>query len=111
MWNNYLPSYILKIEQNRKKMAFETGRPKSGGRARGVENKNKLSLKSKILSIVENQIDSLEYDLENMDAKDKLNIVLKLIEYVLPKQRETKIDFNSLSDDEIDSLINKLKNE
>ena len=90
-------------------MAFETGRPKTGGRAKGVENKNKLSLKSKIQNIVENQFETLEDDLENIDPKDKLNIVLKLIEYVLPKQRETKIDFNSLSDEEIDSLINRLK--
>ena len=90
-------------------MPFETGRPKTGGRAKGVENKNKLSLKSKIQNIVENQFETLENDLENIDPKDKLNIVLKLIEYVLPKQRETKIDFNSLSDDEIDNLINRLK--
>ena len=90
-------------------MAFETGRPKSGGRAKGVENKNKLSLKSKIQSIVENQIDTLESDLNQMDAKDKVSLVLKLVEYVLPKQRETKLDFNSLTNDEIDNLINRLK--
>ena len=90
-------------------MPFETGRPKTGGRAKGVENKNKLSLKSKIQSIAENQIDSLEYDLENMDAKDRVNFVLKLLPYLLPQQRETKIDFKSLSESELDELIDRLK--
>ena len=90
-------------------MPFETGKPKTGGRAKGVENKNKLSLKSKIQSIAENQIDSLEYDLENMDAKDRVNFVLKLLPYLLPTQKETKINFSDLTDEEIDSLINRLK--
>lgn len=34
--------------------------------------------------------------------------MLKLMEYVLPKQKETKIDFSNLSDTEIDELINRI---
>ena len=90
---------------------METQREKTGGRQKGTLNKATVNLKATIQGIVERQFETLEYDLERMDAKDKINAVLKLIEYVLPKQRETKIDFNSLSDDEIDSLINKLKND
>ena len=90
-------------------MPFKAGKPKTGGRAKGVENKNKLNLKSKIQSIVENQFETLESDLEGMESKDKVGFILKLIEYVLPKQRETKLDFSSLSDEEIDNLIEKLR--
>ena len=86
-------------------------RPKYGGRQKGSLNRIPSNLKATIQGIVERQFETLEEDLEQMDAKDKVSLVLKLVEYVLPKQRETKIDFNSLSDDEIDSLINKLKNE
>ena len=88
---------------------METQREKTGGRQKGTLNKATANLKTTINGIVERQFETLEYDLEKMDAKDKINAVLKLIEYVLPKQRETKIDFNSLSDDEIDNLINRLK--
>jgi len=84
-------------------------RNKTGGRQKGTSNKTTASLRSVIHGIVERQFETLESDLQEMEAKDKLSIVLKLIEYVLPKQRETKIDFNSLSDAEIDELINKLK--
>ncbi len=90
-------------------MPFEQGKPKTGGRAKGVQNKSTSNLKSTIQGIVERQFETLESDLERLDEKDKINFVLKLIEYVLPKQRETKIDFNSLTDEEIDQLINRLK--
>lgn len=79
------------------------------GRPKGVPNKATANLKNTINGIVERQFETLETDLEQLDGRDKINFVLKLIEYVLPKQRESKIDFNSLSDEEIDSLIERLK--
>jgi hypothetical protein len=90
-------------------MKFEQGHPKYAGRAKGTPNKSTTNLKSTIQGIVERSFETLEYDLETIEPKDKINFVLKLIEYVLPKQRETKLDFNSLSDEEIDELINRLK--
>ncbi len=84
-------------------------RNKTGGREKGTPNKATANLKNTIQGIVERSFESIESDLHDMDKKDKLGFVLKLIEYVIPKQRETKIDFNSLSDEEIDELINKLK--
>ncbi len=86
-------------------------RNKTGGRRLGTPNKITSNLKATIQGIVERQFETLEDDLEQMDAKDKVSLVLKLVEYVLPKQREQKINFSDLTDDEIDSLINKLKNE
>jgi hypothetical protein len=91
-------------------MKFEQGHPKYAGRAKGTPNKSTTNLKSSILSIVEKSFETIEDDLQDMETKEKVGFVLKLIEYVLPKQRETKIDFNSLSDEEIDELINRLKN-
>jgi hypothetical protein len=88
---------------------MDINRNKTGGRQKGTPNKATANLKNTIHGIVERQFETLEYDLEELDGKDKINFVLKLIEYVLPKQRETKIDFNSLSDEEIDELINRLK--
>lgn len=82
---------------------------KTGGRQKGTPNKATANLKNTIHGIVERQFETLESDLEELDGRDKINFVLKLIEYVLPKQRETKIDFSSLSDAEIDELIERLK--
>jgi hypothetical protein len=90
-------------------MTFVKGQAKLGGRTKGTANKSTSKLKDDILTIVSKSFETIEADLEEMDKKDKINFVLKMVEYVLPKQREQKIDFNSLSDEEIDELINKLK--
>jgi hypothetical protein len=90
-------------------MTFIKGQGRIAGRQKGTPNKTTSNLKATIQNIVERQFETLESDLEELEGRDKINFVLKLIEYVLPKQRETKIDFNSLSDEEIDELINRLK--
>ena len=84
---------------------------KTGGRQKGTQNKRSVNLKNTINGIVERQFETLESDLQGLDGRDKINFVLKLIEYILPKQREQKINFNDLTDQEIDSLIDRLKND
>lgn len=84
---------------------------KTGGRQKGTLNKTTINLKNTINGIVERQFETLESDLQGLDGRDKINFVLKLIEYILPKQREQKINFNDLTDQEIDSLIDRLKND
>jgi hypothetical protein len=81
---------------------------KTGGRTKGTPNRTTKELKEKIHNIVEVQLENIESDLQDLEAKDRLHILLKLFEYVLPKQREQKLDFTSLSNTEIDELINKI---
>ncbi|MFY7938630.1 MAG: hypothetical protein ACOVOQ_14710 [Flavobacterium sp.] len=78
------------------------------GRPKGKPNKVSTDLKTTIKKIVENQFEFIEKDLKAMDSKDRINTVLKLTEYILPKQRETRIDLSNLSDDEVDDLIQKV---
>ena len=92
-------------------MTFIKGQGRIAGRQKGTPNKSTTNLKFSIQQIVERQFETLESDLEGLDSRDKINFVLKLIEYVLPKQREQKINFNELSDIEIDELINRLKSD
>ncbi|WP_332368944.1 hypothetical protein [Spirosoma telluris] len=42
-----------------------------------------------------------------MEPKDRVTAYLKFLEYVLPKQREQKIDLSTLTDEQIDDLLNK----
>jgi hypothetical protein len=81
------------------------------GRPKGVPNKTTKELKGLIHRVVEQQLETIEEDLQDLDPKDRLNVLLKLVEYVLPKQREQKIDFNSLTEAEIDELINRITDE
>jgi hypothetical protein len=86
-------------------------RAKIGGREKGTPNKTTKELKQVLHSVIEQQLETIEEDLQKLDPKDRLNILLRLVEYVLPKQREQKIDFNSLTDTEIDELINRITDE
>jgi hypothetical protein len=92
-------------------MAFKAGQEKSGGRQKGTPNKIKSELKDSINKIVTDNIDKLQDDLESLEPKDRISLILKFVEYVIPKEREQKIDFSSLSDTEIDELINRITNE
>jgi hypothetical protein len=62
------------------------------GRPAGTANKLTSLLKEKIELIIENNIDLFQKDLEALEPKDRLNLVVKLFDFVLPKQKEMKLE-------------------
>lgn len=91
-------------------MPFEKGREKTGGRKAGTPNKATTDLKSKISALVDEQFETIQTDLESLDPKERVTAYLKFLEYVLPKQREQKIDLSTLTDEQIDDLLNRAMN-
>lgn len=91
-------------------MPFEKGREKSGGRKAGTPNKATTDLKSKISALVDEQFETIQTDLESLDPKERVTAYLKFLEYVLPKQREQKIDLSTLTEEQIDDLLNRAMN-
>ncbi|GAB3019040.1 hypothetical protein [Spirosoma pulveris] len=88
-------------------MKFEKGREKTGGRQPGSPNKVSTDIRSKITSLIDNQFDKIQADLETLEPKDRVAAYLKFMEYVLSKQREQKIDLSTLTDEQVDDLLNK----
>ena len=88
-------------------MQFEKGREKTGGRKPGSTNKATTDIKIKIATLIDSQFDAITIDLEQMEPKDRVTAYLKFLEYVLPKQREQKIDLSTLTDEQVDDLLNK----
>jgi hypothetical protein len=89
-------------------MPFKKG--KSGnpsGRKPGSPNKATTDLKSRVAALMDDQFEAIKADLLLLDPKDRVMAYLRFLEYVLPKQREQKIDLNTLSDDQLDDLLNK----
>jgi hypothetical protein len=62
---------------------------KTGGRIKGSENKVTSQLREKISLLLENQFETFESELNNLQSKEKLELLVKLIPYVIPKQLET----------------------
>lgn len=88
-------------------MPFETGREKTGGRQPGSTNRTTTDIKSRIANFIDEQFDSIADDMSQLKPKERVTAYLKLMEYVVPKQREQKIDLSTLTDEQVDDLLNK----
>ena len=69
---------------------FQKGRAKTGGRKKGTPNKTPKIVKDKFLEELCDYVESglLHEDLTSkaLAAEDRLNIIIKLANYILPKQ-------------------------
>lgn len=68
-------------------MANNTGK-KFGGRQKGSLNKVTSTLKDKIQEIVNRELENIDELLSELEPKDRLDSLIKLLPYVLPKQQE-----------------------
>ena len=95
-------------------MKFEKGHKKAGGRQPGTPNKTTTDIKSRITALINEEFETIQSDLEELDPKERVSAYLKFLEYVLPKQRESKIDLGTrldgLSDDQLNELIDQILN-
>ena len=72
--------------------AFEKGREKTGGRAKGTPNKTTTDLKEWVFRLVSKNTKQIEKDLKELDAKERLILFEKLLRYVLPRQASITAD-------------------
>lgn len=65
---------------------------KFGGRMPGTPNKLTTELRKKISDALSNSIENLESDLATLSTKERLEIVAKLLNFILPKLKEVEIN-------------------
>lgn len=65
---------------------------KFGGRSKGTLNKSTAETKTLLHNIVGNQLDEVENLLSTLEPKEKLDAIIKLLPYVLPRQSEIAIE-------------------
>ena len=58
---------------------------KSGGRQKGTPNKLTTEIRSVLKDIIYYEIDTIEERLLQLEPKERIELVIKLIPYVLPK--------------------------
>ena len=68
-------------------MANTTGR-KYGGRQKGTPNKITNELRKKLKIIVSDELDNIGEILNELEAKERLDIVIKLMPFVFPKLKQ-----------------------
>ena len=63
---------------------------KSGGRAKGTPNTITKIQREFVQTLLDNQSTKIEIELNKLDGKDYLSVVLNLMEYCIPKLNRTE---------------------
>jgi len=89
----------------------QTGNP--NGRPPGSPNKVTSEMKTWIAGLLNKNRRQMEHDLKNLEPKDRLVILERLMQYTVPKMQAVtaQIDFSRLSDEQLDSIVNELTKE
>lgn len=79
-------------------MATSVKRQKHGGRVRGTPNKVTSTLRAFITEIVNENRESLREDINSLESRDRVTILLKLMEFVLPKKKAVTLIEDELNE-------------
>jgi hypothetical protein len=66
------------------------------GRPAGIENKITTKFKGLVNLIIEDNLKSFNEDLKSLEPKDRLNIIVKLMEFVLPKSHKIEGELTTM---------------
>lgn len=89
-------------------MGRKKGTPKTGGRKKGTPNKVTTTQREWLARLIDNNRERIEQDINLLEPKDRLMMLERLMQYVLPKQHSTRMDFDRLTDTEIDDIVNEI---
>ncbi|MGO3181233.1 MAG: hypothetical protein ACTIJ9_00220 [Aequorivita sp.] len=88
---------------------------KTGGRKAGTPNKTTQEIRDFMQGFLSEKFESLDEVFEQLEPKDKINAIIKMLPYLVPKQmqmdvsathkHQTKQDLSKLSDDELYQLL------
>lgn len=89
-------------------MARPKGTKKTGGRKAGSENKVTSELKVWIKGLVDENRATFEKDLKELEPKDRLMIIERLMQYVVPKQQSISVEAQIAAEySELEKLLDK----
>jgi hypothetical protein len=94
-------------------MAFEKGiSGNPNGRPKGSQNRATGQLRTFITDFLEQRFEQVVNDFEQLEPKDRIKIYTDLLQYGLPKLQSvsTGIDLENMSDEQLDQLLQHLKN-
>jgi hypothetical protein len=83
---------ICKKQLNTIIMAGFKGTRNVNGRPKGAVNKTTSETKELIQKIVSNELEGIADLLEQLPAKERVDAVIRLLPYIVPKQNEISID-------------------
>lgn len=89
-------------------MARPKGTEKTGGRKAGTPNKVTTELKTWIQELIDGNRSKFEKDLKELEPKDRLTIMERLLQYIVPKQQAISMEAQvELEYKELEKLLDK----
>lgn len=88
------------------------GKGRLGGRQKGTPNKVASSVKEWLSTLIDKNRRQIEHDLKALDPRERLQMLEKLMQYVIPKQQavSNSIEIEQLTDEQLDEVIVELTN-
>jgi 23S rRNA C2498 (ribose-2'-O)-methylase RlmM len=65
---------------------------KTGGRAKGTPNRTTTETKELLQNIVSKELDNIVVLLEKLEPKERIDAIIKLLPYIVPKQQEIALE-------------------
>jgi uncharacterized protein DUF5681 len=94
-------------------MAFEKGQSGNpDGRPKGSGNKVTSKLRETISGFLDEQFVKVKEDFTKLKPGERVRLYIELLQYGVPKLQSVHMetDFDNLSDDQLDQIIEALKN-
>jgi len=66
---------------------FQKGHAKLGGRKAGVPNRSTAELREWVQKLVQSNMAQVKRDLKELEPKERLDVIERLMRYVLPRQQ------------------------
>lgn len=90
------------------KAGFKPGNP---GKPKGSLNRITKDLRKSITDFLEGHFEEVVKTWQKLPDKDKVNFYRDLLQYSVPRLQSTelKTDFDKLTDEQLDSILNELK--
>lgn len=76
---------------------------KTGGRQKGSLNKSTSEIREKLFTIISNQFETFEKDLEKLTPKEKCDIIIKLMPYAIPRLFNGELQIENINQKGVDN--------
>lgn len=89
------------------------GKGRLGGRQKGTPNKITASVKEWLSTLIDKNRKQIEKDIKQLEPKERLQMLEKLMQYVVPKQQAVSatVEIDKLSDEQLDRMIYEITKE
>ena len=89
-------------------MPFKEGNNMGRGRPKGASNKSTETIRRSVSMLLENNINTVQTDLDEMQPRDRVNALLQFMKFVIPTQKAIELDNRESEEEKNEAYIQKL---